>query len=304
MLFPLYYVTAMHAHLLPALLTGGSCLLVPAASPAAYVALLAEHGVTFAYAVPSFWQLVLRREDLGGEVLPALRRVAMGGSPWPPAMEEALRSRLPGIELFDVYGLSETHSPATLLDDREFAAHAVTIGRAVPCMELAVDAPSGEAGELLLRGSLVTTGYEGAPEATAAAIGPDGWFRTGDVARVDVDGFVTLLDRVKDLVDRGGHKVYSAELERVLREYDGVLDAAVVGVLDRLGEELVAVFVVLDPARRPEPAQLRRHVAGQLADYAVPRWVHEVDALPRGATGKTDKALLRIEAATRAGNGR
>lgn len=295
-LFPFWYVTAMHAHLLPALLTGGSCLLLSQPSPASYLALLAEHEVSFAYAVPSFWQLLLRRAELTAQHLPALRRVGMGGSPWPPGMELALRTRLPDSLLYDVYGLSETHSPATLLGDGDFAAHSGTIGRAIPCMELRVDAPDGEVGELLLRGSVVTSGYEGTPEATAAAIGPEGWFRTGDVARVDGDGFVTLLDRVKDMVNRGGHKVFSAELERVLREVEGVADAAVVGVPDRVGEELVAAYVVLAGERPPTAADLRRHVAQQLADYAVPRWVHVVEELPRGATGKTDKALLRARA--------
>lgn len=297
-LFPLYYISAMHAHLLPALLTGGSCLLLPSATPAGYVDALAEHRVTWAYAVPSFWQLVIRRGGLSAERLPDLRRVGMGGSPWPPGTEAELRARLPHARLYDVYGLSETHSPATMLLDEDFAAHAGSIGRVLPCMQARTDGPPGEPGELLLRGSLVTTGYEGDPAATAAALTPDGWFRTGDVARIDEQGFVTVLDRVKDMVNRGGHKVFSAELERVLRELAGVLDAAVVGVPDKVGEELVAAFLVVD--RPVEPGAVRRHVLQALADYAVPRFVHVVDELPRGATGKTDKAALRAEAVARA----
>ncbi len=302
-LFPLYYISAMHAHVLPALLTGGACLLLPGATPAGYVSALAEHRVTWAYAVPSFWQLVLRRGGLSAERLPHLRRVGMGGSPWPPGMERELRGRLPHTRLYDVYGLSETHSPATMLLDEDFAGHAGTIGRVLPCMQARVDAPPGQAGELLLRGSLVTTGYEGAPDATAAAISPDGWFRTGDVARIDADGFVTVLDRVKDMVNRGGHKVFSAELERVLREHAGVADAAVVGVPDSVGEELVAAFVVPEPGAEVDPAALRRHVGDALADYAVPRFVHLVDDLPRGATGKTDKQVLRQRAVDGAARG-
>ena len=299
-LFPLYYISAMHAHVLPALLTGGSCLLLYGPSPAAYVDALAQHRVSWAYAVPSFWQLVVRRGGLDAERLPALRRIGMGGSPWPPGMESELRSRLPDTELVDVYGLSETHSPATMLLDADFAAHPGSIGRVLPCMEARVDGPDG-VGELLLRGSLVTTGYEGDPEATAVALSGDGWFRTGDVARLDADGFVTLLDRVKDMVNRGGHKVFSAELERVLREHDAVQDAAVVGLPDKVGEELVIAFVVPADGREVEAAALRRHVAARLADYAVPRSVHVVAELPRGATGKTDKARLRDEARQRSG---
>jgi len=300
-LFPLYYISAMHAHVLPALLTGGACLLLPGATPAGYVDALARHRVSWAYAVPSFWQLVVRRGGLDAARLPHLRRVGMGGSPWPPGMERDLRERLPGTRLFDVYGLSETHSPATVLQDRDYAEHAGTVGRVLPCLQARTDGPPGEPGELLLRGSLVTTGYAGAPEATAAAISSDGWFRTGDVARIDAQGFVTLLDRVKDMVNRGGHKVFSAELERVLREHPGVVDAAVVGVPDRVGDELIAAFVVQDPDAPVVPAAVRRHVADALADYAVPRFLHVVAELPRGATGKTDKVRLRAEAVRRAG---
>ena len=296
-LFPLYYVSAMHAHLLPALLTGGSCLLLPGATPTSYVEALEEHRVSWAYAVPSFWQLVVRRGGLSAERLPHLRRVGMGGSPWPPGMEATLRELLPATRLYDVYGLSETHSPATMLLDEDFAGHAGSIGRALPCVELRTD---GDPGELLVRGSLVTTGYEGDPEATAAAISDDGWFRTGDVATIDADGFVRVLDRVKDMVNRGGHKVFSAELERVLREHPSVADAAVVGLPDAVGEELVVAFLVAEPGAEVLAADVRRHVAGTMADYAVPRFVHVVDELPRGATGKTDKAALR-ERASRGG---
>jgi acyl carrier protein len=294
-LFPLYYVSAMHAHVLPTLLTGGACLLLPGATPQSYVEALEQHRVSWAYAVASFWQLVVRRGGLSADRLPRLRRVGMGGSPWPPGMEADLRRLLPHTRLYDVYGLSETHSPATMLLDEDFAEHAGTIGRALPCVELRTD---GDPGELLVRGSLVTTGYEGDPAATAEAISEDGWFRTGDVARIDADGFVQVLDRVKDMVNRGGHKVFSAELERVLREHRTIADAAVVGLPDAVGEELVVAFVVAEEGAQVEAADVRRHVASTMADYAVPRFVHVVDELPRGATGKTDKALLRTRART------
>ena len=297
-LFPLYYVSAMHAHVLPALLTGGACLLLPGATPTSYVEALEEHRVSWAYAVPSFWQLVVRRGGLSAQRLPHLRRVGMGGSPWPPGMEADLRALLPQTRLHDVYGLSETHSPATMLLDEDFAGHAGSIGRALPCVELRVDAPDGRPGELLVRGSLVTTGYDGDPEATAQAISADGWFRTGDVVTVDGEGFVRVLDRVKDMVNRGGHKVFSAELERVLREHPAVADAAVVGLPDAVGEELVVAFLVPEAAQEVLAADVRRHVAATMADYAVPRFVHVVDELPRGATGKTDKAALRARAAS------
>lgn len=307
--FPLSYISALHAHVLPALLTGATCVLTAFPPPREFVAVLARERVSWAYAVPAFWQMVLRTPGFDHTALPALERVGMGGSAFPPGMEAALRQRLPGVRLYDVYGLSETHSPATMLRDHEFAAKAGSIGRPLPCMEARVVDDAGtvldaeDPGELHLRGSLVTTGYEGEPEATAAAI-RDGWFATGDIARIDADGYVWILDRVKDMVNRGGAKVFSAEVERVLRELPEVADAGVVGAADRLGGEVVVAFVV--PARGATGAAtvdagaVRRHVTDQIADHAAPRWVHVVDELPRNASGKTDKPALRAEAARRA----
>jgi len=302
--FPLYYVSALHAHVLPAMLTGATCVLMAFPSPRDFVATLARERVSWAYAVPAFWQMVLRVPGFDRASLPALTRVGLGGSAFPPGMEAALRDRLPGVRLHDVYGLSETHSPATMLLDHEFAAKAGSIGRPLPCMEARVvdDAgtvlPVDQPGELHLRGALVTTGYAGDDAATAAAI-RDGWFATGDVARIDADGYVWILDRLKDMVNRGGAKVFSAEVERVLRELPEVADAGVVGAADRLGGEVVVAFVVPADGAAVDAGAVRRHVSEQLADYAAPRWVHVVDALPHNPTGKTDKPALRADAARR-----
>ena len=293
-LFPMYYISALHAHVLPAMLGGASCVLVDTTSPREYVALLARHRVTWAYAVPSWWRLCLRVP--GTADLPALTRLAAGGAPFPAELVTALRERLPQTRLHDVYGLSETHSPACLATDEDLRLAPGSVGRPLPCMEAEVrdDAgrvlPVGSAGELWLRGSLVTTGYAADPEATAAAI-VDGWFATGDVARIDDDGRVTILDRTKDMINHGGTKIFSAEVEGLLRRHPAVEDAAVVGMPDALAGEAVAAFVV---ASGPlSAADVRGWVRTGMADYAAPRLVELVDDLPRNAVGKTDKAALR-----------
>jgi acyl-CoA synthetase (AMP-forming)/AMP-acid ligase II len=158
-------------------------------------------------------------------------------------------------------------------------------------------------GELWLRGSLVTTGYAFDEQATREAV-VDGWFDTGDIARMDADGYVTVLDRSKDMINHGGTKIFSAEVEALLRQLPGVEDAAVVGVPDRLAGEAVAAFLVLedgvledgvpaDGVAAPTAAQVRAWVRAGLADHAAPRVVELVAALPRNAVGKTDKAALR-----------
>ena len=304
--FSLTYISAVHAHLLPMLLVGGRCVLVPDVGPTELVDLIARERVTWAYLVPALWQRLLRVRALSSPTLDHLRVGGFGGSPMPQAAIAELRRRLPAMTLRDVYGLSETHSPATILLDDEFATKAGSVGRPLPCMEARVvdddgrDLGADEAGELCLRGSLVTTGYDGDPRATAQAI-VDGWFRTGDLARIDVDGYVTILDRTKDMINRGGHKVFSAEVERVLREHPAVDDAAVVGVPDAAAGEAVAAFVTVLPGGGGDepgvdPAALRRWVRDHLADYAAPRWVHVVADLPRNATGKVLKTELRARA--------
>ena len=293
-LFPMYYISAMHAHVLPAMLAGAQCLLIDTVSPRDYVELLHRYDVAWAYAVPSWWRLCLRVPELTG--LPHLRALGAGGAPFGEDLVAALRGRLPGVRLHDVYGLSETHSPGTLLHDEEFADRPGSVGRPVDCMEAQVRSaagdvlPPGEAGELFLRGSLVTTGYAHAPDATAALVA-DGWLRTGDVARIDADGFVFVLDRVKDMINRGGTKIFPAELEELLRRHPSIDDAAVLGVPDPLAGEAVAAWVV---ASAPvTPGEVRAWVREGMADYAAPKVVELVDALPRNAVGKTDKPALR-----------
>lgn len=291
--FPMYYISAMHAHVLPAMLAGASLVLVDTQSPRDYVELLRTERVTWAYAVPSWWRLALRA---GLSDLPSLTRVAAGGAPFPLDLQAALRAALPGVRLHDVYGLSETHSPGCILKDEDFAEHAGSVGRPLDCMEAQVRdehgtvLDHGEAGELWLRGSLVTTGYAGDPGATERAI-VDGWFDTGDIARICLHGFVTVLDRSKDMINRGGTKVFSAELEALLRRHPGIEDAAVVGIPDALGGEAIAAYLVSPDGVTAR--DVRTWVKEGMADYAVPKVVELLDALPRNAVGKTDKVSLR-----------
>jgi len=306
-LFSLGYISALHAHVLPAMLAGAACVLTSPGRPGTYARLLAEHEVAWAYAVPSWWSMVAADPGFCADALPALRLVGAGGSPFPRALQERLRERVPHARLLNVYGLSETHSPATILLPSELAARPDSCGRALPCMEVAVrvpsppgtagaDLPAGEVGEVWLRGSLVTPGYAGDEEATRAAL-VDGWFRTGDLGRLDSDGYLTLVDRVKDMINRAGEKVYSAEVEAALREHPSVGDAAVVAGPDpRAGETVVAYVVPRAEDDPPATPELRRWVRERVGERAAPSRVHLVPELPRTGTGKADKGALRERA--------
>ncbi|WP_380166724.1 class I adenylate-forming enzyme family protein [Jannaschia sp. R86511] len=307
-LFHLGYISAVHAHVVPALLSGARLVMLPTGSPRTWVEQLARHDVAWAYAVPSWWLLALREPGLDADALPRLRLAGAGGSPFPDRLRDGLARRLPDAELLNVYGLSETHSPATVLRGRQMWTHAGAAGRPLEVVEVEVRAtvdgpgagpllPDGEPGEVWLRSSLVTTGYAGDPVATAAAV-QAGSLRTGDVGVLEPGGsegpVLRLLDRVKDLVNRAGTKVYSAEVERVLGEHPAVAESACVAAPDPRSGETVAVFLVLRPdAEAPTDAQVRAWVRERLGVAAVPSLVHRVDALPRGGTGKTNQLELR-----------
>ncbi|MGI9034207.1 MAG: class I adenylate-forming enzyme family protein [Acidimicrobiales bacterium] len=304
-LFPLHYISAMHAHMLPMMLVGGVCVLVAQATPLEFLDVLAHQHITWIYAVPSVWLMLARLDGFAWPALPDLTVGAFGGSPFPPDAIGTIRRRLPQVRLHNIYGLSETHSPATMAFDEELRRKPTSVGRPLPCMEARVvdddgaELGPGRAGELWLRGSLVTTGYYRDPAATAGAITPDGWLRTGDIARIDAEGYVYILDRKKDMINRGGHKIFSAELERLLVAHPHVDDAAVVGVPNPVANEAVTAFVVATPGSGLSADDVRQWVRAQMADFAVPRVVHMVDEIPRNAAGKIDKSSLRVRAARR-----
>lgn len=296
--FPLYYVTGHVAQVTPMMLVGGTSLPAVDLTALDLVRVMRERHITYLMVTPSLWPLLLRDPGFRWPELAHVRVGAFGGSPVPTSTIAGLRQRMPQLRLYDAYGLSETHSPATILLDSEFERRPGSIGRPLPTADVRVvdtdgnDLPVGEAGELLIRGPMVTTGYVGDPEATAAAI-VDGWLRTGDQCRVDAEGYVFLLDRIKDVVLRGGFKVYSVEVEYALVAHPGVQQAAVFGVPDKLAYESVAAYVVPADGATLTADELRAWVHDTIADYAVPRHVRIVAEIPRNRTGKVEKRLLR-----------
>jgi acyl-CoA synthetase (AMP-forming)/AMP-acid ligase II len=296
--FPLYYVTGHVAQVTPMMLVGGTSVPVPEVVPSELVRLIAERRITYLMVVPSLWPLLLRVPEFRWPDLAHVQVGAFGGSPVPISTIAALRARMPQLRLFDAYGLTETHSPATVLLDAEFRRKPGSVGRPVPCAEARIvdddgrDVGTGGAGELWVRGPMVTSGYFGDPAATAAAI-TDGWLHTGDLARIDDEGYVFILDRKKDMIMRGGFKVYSVELEYVLVSHTDIAEAAVFGIPDKVAFEAVAAYVVPAAGASIEPTAVQQWVNQRMADFAVPRHVRVVGTIPRNRTGKVDKTALR-----------
>jgi len=296
--FPLYYVTGHVAQVTPMMLVGGTSVPVREVVPSDLVRLMGERRITYLMVVPSLWPLLLRVPGFRWPDLAHVQVGAFGGSPVPISTVAALRRRMPQLRLFDAYGLTETHSPVTVLLDAEFRRRPGSVGRPLPCAEARAvgddgrDVGAGQPGELWVRGPMITSGYFADPEATAQAI-TGGWLHTGDIVRIDEEGYVFILDRKKDMIMRGGFKVYSVELEYVLVSHPDIAEAAAFGLPDRVAYESVAAYVVPAAGGSIDPSAVQQWVATQMADFAVPRHVRVVDTIPRNRTGKVDKAALR-----------
>jgi long-chain acyl-CoA synthetase len=294
---PLFHVTALHSQLVALLACGATAVLQPEYDTRQMLELVSRHRVTALFLVPAIYKLITLREDLGRYDLTRVRVAAYGGAPMDPETIRAIQRILPA-ELHNCYGLTECSSLGTVLPAELALSRAESVGRPVPGTEAQVRSesgevlPPGEPGELHLRGPHIVRGYWGAPEKSRQAI-RDGWLRTGDLARIDPDGLVTILDRVKDMINRGGEKIYGLEVENVLYAFPGVAEAAVVGVPHPVFGEVPAAFVVPMPGASLDPEAIRRHCSGRLADFKVPVAVRFLDALPRNPGGKVVKQALK-----------
>ena len=294
---PLFHTFGQSVALNGTFLVGGTLILQPRFEPAQALALMAEHGVTAFLGVPTMYMALLAAVKAGGAV-PALRLCVSGGAPLPVAVLEEVDATF-GVRVQEGYGLSET-SPTASVNQVELGIRPGTIGHPIWGVEIEIadpdveDAivlrPAGEVGELVIRGHNVFAGYHGRPEATEAAI-VDGWFRSGDLGSKDAEGFITIVDRKKDLILRGGYNVYPREVEEVLARHPAVDQVAVVGIPHAThGEEVLAVVV---PAGEIDPDELLAWAGERVARHKRPRMVEVVDELPLGPSRKVLKRELR-----------
>ena len=294
---PASHVTGLIAIIATMWRVGGAVVVVPEFKAEAFVRLLARERVSHTLMVPAMYQLCLLSAALASEDLSAWRIGGFGGAPMPAPTIDALAQRLPGLTLINAYGATETTSPATLMPPGR--GHPLdSVGVALPAADIRVmdddghEVATGDIGELWIAGPMVVPGYWADPLATAAAFTAGHW-HSGDIGSIDAQGFVRIVDRKKDMLNRGGFKVYSVEVENVLLAWPGVVEAAVIGVpCPVLGERVHAV--VYAPGMATNEAALRAHCAERLADYKVPesiRW--SAEPLPRNANGKLMKRVLR-----------
>jgi long-chain acyl-CoA synthetase len=276
---------------LNAAIAGGACLtLVPRFDPAKALAIIERDRVSVFEGVPTMYSALLHDPAAETTDVSSLRMCVSGGAALPVEVLRGFEERF-GCTVLEGYGLSET-SPVASFNHPDRERLPGSIGTAVRGVELRLidddgaEVGAGEVGEIAVRGHNVMKGYWRRPEATAEAIDADGWFKTGDLARVDDQGRYFIVDRKKEMIIRGGYNVYPREIEEVLYEHPAVREAAVIGIPHpELGEEIAAV-VSLKPGAEATPEQLREHVKEQVAAYKYPRHVWAVDELPKGPTGK------------------
>jgi long-chain acyl-CoA synthetase len=295
---PLFHAFGQTCALNAAVAAGASLALIPRFDAGHALEVIEQYGVTVFEGVPTMYAALLHHPERDRFDVSTLRVCVSGGA---AIAVELLREfeREFGCVVLEGYGLSET-SPVACFNHPDRERKPGSIGTPVEGVEMKLvdlhrrDAAPGEPGEIAIRGHNVMKGYWKRPDATALAIDEDGWFYSGDIARVDADGCYFIVDRKKDLIIRGGYNVYPREIEEVLYEHPAVREAAVIGIPHAdLGEE-VAAAVALRPGMHATEAEIRDFVKGNVAAYKYPRRVWFVDELPKGPTGKVLKREIRV----------
>jgi long-chain acyl-CoA synthetase len=291
---PLFHVFGLTCGLNATVLAGGTLTLLPRFAAAKALEIIARDKVTIFEGVPTMYAGMLHHPAADTADTASLRLCVSGGAAMPVEILRGFEEKF-GCMILEGYGLSET-SPVASFNHPDKPRKPGSIGTPVEGVEMRLVSDTGaavltgEVGEIAIRGHNVMTGYWGKPEATAEAI-PDGWFRTGDLARVDEDGYYYIVDRKKEMIIRGGYNVYPREIEEALHEHPAVAEVAVIGIPHtELGEE-VGAAVALKPGASATAAELQQFVKERVAAYKYPRHVWLVDSLPKGPTGK----ILRRE---------
>jgi acyl-CoA synthetase (AMP-forming)/AMP-acid ligase II len=295
---PLYHVGALDLTTTSMIAVGATTHLQRTFDAEKVVDEIERSRVTTLWMAPSMVRAVLDVPGVEERDLSSVRLLIGGGEKMPIPFIERLQRAFPAAWFADAYGLTETVSGDTFLDAASTMTKLGSVGR--PCQYLELDIwdeggapmPPGQRGEVVLRGPKVFKGYWRDPEATTTAF-RGGWFHTGDIGVRDEDGYLFIVDRLKDMIVSGGENIASSEIERVLYEHESVVEAAVVGRPDDRWGEVPVAFVVLHASTTTTPEQLIDHCRQQLARFKVPKAVVVVDALPRNPSGKVLKRDLR-----------
>jgi|SRR5271166_4162614 len=306
---PLFHATGCHAIMVTNTAAGGKLVMMHHFDPERALELIERERISTFGGVPTMVMQVLDSPDFARRDTSSVRSVSYGGAPAPPDLVRRIREHFPVGQPGNGYGLTETSALTSMNTGGDYVRKPDSVGPAVPVTDVAVvpedyagarpdpKLPSGPTvtGELWVKGPQVVRGYWRRPEDTAQVF-TDGWLHTGDIARIDEEAFIYIVDRAKDIIIRGGENVYSVEVEAVLFEHPAVADCAVIGIPDPVMGEQVGAVLVLHPGHKVAADELGRHVRDQLAAYNVPtRFWFRHRALPHNPAGKVLKRFLRTE---------
>ena len=303
---PIWHSSPLNNWFLGTLLMGGTAVLMREYAPREFLETLAQERISFTFGAPiAFLAPLSVVPDVASYDFSAMRLWAYGGGPLGADMARKLAQAYRSDRFMQVYGMTESGPLGTVLYPEEAVAKAGSIGRcAIPGVELEVRRQDGglcgpgEVGEICLRSAAMMQGYLDSPEATAAVLDEQGWYLSGDLARVDEDGYLYIVDRLKDMIVTGGENVYSKEVEDVLCTHHDVQDVAVIGRPHPEWGETVVAVLTLKPGKTPDHEDLRQFMETRLARYKIPRIFEVRDTLPRTATGKLLKHMLRGSASS------
>ncbi|KXZ58269.1 Long-chain-fatty-acid--CoA ligase [Brevibacterium ravenspurgense] len=297
---PLYHSAQMHVLLIPALIRGAYSIIVPTPVPQQLLELIEKERITAFFAAPTVWVALTNNPDFTTRDLSSLKKAYYGASIMPGPIIERLQKQLPELGLYNCFGQSEMGPLCTVLRPEEHADRPASAGRPALFVETRIvdldgnDVEVGQRGEILYRSPQLAEGYWNKPEKTAEAF-VGGWFHSGDLVVADEEGYITVVDRVKDVINTGGVLVASREVEDAIFSMDGVEEVSVVGMPDEKWIEAITAYVVLTDAGRESLTEeaVIEYVKGKLAGFKVPKAVHFVDALPKNSAGKILKRSLR-----------
>lgn len=298
---PLFHVAALNIMFQPAILAGATTLFLTKWEPADFVAMAAKHQMTANFMVPTQAVMLLNDESFDAEALSSWRKASFAGAPMPDWVQSELRKRLPELALTQIYGQSEM-GVITALRHWYLPDKLGSVGRQAYNVDVRVvdpegrDVRPGEIGEIVSRGDNLMMEYYNEPEQTAGffKLG-DGWGWSGDVGTIDEEGFITLIDRSKDMIISGGENIYPKEIEDVLYDLPQVAECAVFGIPDDKWGEVAAAYLLLKPDASLGEDEVTRHCTEKLAPFKRPRSVRFVDDFPRTPIGKIQKNILKEE---------
>lgn len=292
---PLFHVTGCNSQLIPVTETGDTLVIMPTFEVQAFLKAIADERINLLTSVPAVYWFAINQPNFKDLDATRIRWILYGGAPIAPDLVARIMESFPNARVGNGFGLTECSSVATFLPHEYASTRPETVGFAAPVVDLDLFEPDPQTGigELLIRGANVVKGYWNKPEATSETF-VDGWLHTGDMARLDADGFVQIVDRKKDMICRGGENVYCVEVENALAAHPAVFEVAVIGVPDDMMGEKVGAVVVPRPGQTLDVSDLLAFAGQLLADFKVPQYVAiRAEPMPRNPGGKMLKPVLR-----------